>query len=116
MKFFTALTNGVYALDESVVMPNHVHLLVTPLGEHRLSDILHSWKSFTAKAILREVMEARFLFTARGAKRQDGASTLVHQVWQKESFDHIVRSPVQLNRIRQYIRDNPKALKDRRQE
>jgi REP element-mobilizing transposase RayT len=49
MKFLTALTNGVYALDESVVMPNHVHLLVTPLGEHRLSDILHSWKSFTAK-------------------------------------------------------------------
>ena len=48
--------------------------------------------------------------------RQDGASPLVHQVWQKESFDHIVRSPVQLNRIRQYIRDNPKALKDRRQE
>jgi len=37
-------------------------------------------------------MEARFLFTTRGAKRQDGASTLVHQVWQKESFDHIVRT------------------------
>ena len=102
-----------YALDESVVMPNHVHVLVTPLGEHGLSDILHAWKSFTAKAILKEVMEAKFLFTA--GKRRDGASTLAHRVWQKESFDHIVRSPIQLNRIRQYIRDNPKALNKRQE-
>jgi REP element-mobilizing transposase RayT len=102
-----------YALDESTV-PNHVHVLVTPLGEHRLSGILHSWKSFTAKAILRNVPEAGSLFAARGGKRRDGASTLVHQVWQKESFDHIVRSPAQLDRIRRYIRDNSKALNQRR--
>jgi len=79
-----------YSLDEFVVMPNHVHALVTDTEGFQLSDILHSWKSFTANAINKEV----------GRKGP---------FWQKESFDHIVRSPQQLERIRQYIRDNPKV-------
>jgi hypothetical protein len=38
-----------YVLREWVIMPNHVHVVVTPIGEHDLSDIIHSWKSYTAK-------------------------------------------------------------------
>src|SRR5690606_14939287 len=37
-----------YRLDEFAVAGNHVHVLVTPKDGHDLSDILHSWKSFTA--------------------------------------------------------------------
>jgi REP element-mobilizing transposase RayT len=80
-----------YHLDEFVVMPNHVHVLVTPLGGNLLSDILHSWKSFSASEI---------------NKRLARTGTL----WQKETFDHIVRSPESLRRIREYIRDNPKYV------
>src|SRR5881275_3147381 len=40
-----------YALDSFVVMPNHVHVLVQPHEDNALSEILHSWKSFSAKAI-----------------------------------------------------------------
>jgi REP element-mobilizing transposase RayT len=69
-------------------MPNHVHALVTPLPGHELSDILHSWKSFTANQINR-------LLGVSGA------------FWQKESFDHIVRSPDSMENFRRYIRDNP---------
>jgi len=78
-----------YQLDEFIVMPNHVHALLAPSPPYELSDIVHSWKSFTAKAINR-------LFGRRGT------------LWQKEPFDHIVLSPESLERIRQYIRDNPK--------
>ncbi|MCC6698291.1 MAG: transposase [Candidatus Hydrogenedentes bacterium] len=78
-----------YCLDEFVVMPNHVHALVTPIGGHTLSSIVKSWKSYSAKAI----------------NRRRGSSGAL---WQKESFDHIVRSPVSLERFREYIRNNPK--------
>jgi len=78
-----------YALGEFVVMPNHVHVAVTPLTPYELSDILHSWKSYTAKQI-------NALLGRSGT------------VWQKESFDHIVRCPAQLERIHQYIRENPR--------
>ncbi len=77
-----------YQLDQWVIMPNHVHLLVTPHEGFALKEILQGWKSFTAHAINRHL-------------RRHG------QLWQRESFDHIVRSPVHLERFRQYIRDNP---------
>jgi REP element-mobilizing transposase RayT len=77
-----------YLLDELVVMPNHVHVIVTPLPDCELSEILHSWKSFTANKINR-------LIKSSGS------------FWQKESFDHIVRSPDALENFRLYIRANP---------
>ena len=81
-----------YTLREYVVMPNHVHLLVSPLGENLLSEILHSLKSFTANEINKRL------------------PSKMEPVWQKESFDHIVRSAPQAERIRQYICDNPKNV------
>jgi type I restriction enzyme R subunit len=83
-----------YQLDEFVVMPNHVHVLVTPNqgrggdAASTLSSIVQGWKSFTAHEI-NKLLERKGGF------------------WQKESFDHIVRSLAQLERIRQYIRQNP---------
>ena len=77
-----------YALGAHVVMPNHVHAVVSPLADVALSKILHSWKSYSAKQI-------NALLGRRGP------------LWQKESFDHIVRSAEQLERINDYIRKNP---------
>jgi REP element-mobilizing transposase RayT len=77
-----------YRLGEFVIMPNHVHVLVTPLMEYRLDSILHSWKSFSAKRI-NEICER------------------TGKVWQHESFDHLIRSPEQLARTKNYIRNNP---------
>jgi superfamily II DNA or RNA helicase/REP element-mobilizing transposase RayT len=98
-----------YRLIESIVMPNHVHVVVAPLGEYTLSDILHSWKSFTAHEIVK-VDEASRLVPKRQRTSRDGSSTIINRVWQQESFDHIVRNAAQLDRIRQYIRDNPKNV------
>ncbi|MDP2647474.1 MAG: transposase [Desulfobacterales bacterium] len=77
-----------YDVDEFVVMPNHVHVVVTPKSGHQLSDILHSWKSFTSNAINKETGKTG-------------------SFWQKESFDHIVRSSAQLEKIRFYIKAHP---------
>ena len=77
-----------YDLLAHVVMPNHVHALLTPKGDHCLDQILHSWKSFTANAI------NQFL-------NRTGT------VWQHEGYDHIVRSPEALWAIADYIVKNP---------
>jgi REP element-mobilizing transposase RayT len=69
-----------YALRECVVMPSHVHAIVSPIMGHGLSDIIHSWKSYTANQINRML--------GRTGK-----------LWQKEPFDHIVRGPDQLEKI-----------------
>jgi carbamoylphosphate synthase large subunit/REP element-mobilizing transposase RayT len=77
-----------YVLDTFVLMPNHVHVLVQPAKGQRLSDILHSWKSFSAKEINR-------LLGRNGA------------VWQEENYDRIVRDFEELTRYRDYIARNP---------
>jgi type I restriction enzyme R subunit len=79
-----------YMLDEFVVAANHVHALITPKEGHELGEILHSWKSFTAKELLKLPMAS-------------GLSTRP-TVWQKESWDHIVRSEGSLEKFREYIR------------
>ena len=85
MRFFDG---DRYALDEWVVMPTHVHALVTPHTPHRLSETLHSWKSYSA-------MEINKLLARNGV------------FWEHESYDHIVRNEKQLTYIRAYIQENP---------
>jgi REP element-mobilizing transposase RayT len=77
-----------YDLDQWVIMPNHVHALVMVKEGFVLEGILQGWKSFTAHVINRRL-------SRRG------------QFWQRESFDHIVRSPAHLERFHRYIRQNP---------
>jgi REP element-mobilizing transposase RayT len=77
-----------YELLAYVVMHNHVHVMVTPRAEHRLQDIIFSWKSFTA------------YFLQRKFQRKDS-------IWQDEYFDSIVRDEVEFLEKAQYILNNP---------
>jgi carbamoylphosphate synthase large subunit/REP element-mobilizing transposase RayT len=81
-----------YHLDAFVVMPNHVHALVQPTGNNSLSEILHSWKSFTANEINR-------------ALNRD------EKIWMHESYDHIVRNWEELLNWRNYIAGNAKKAR-----
>jgi REP element-mobilizing transposase RayT len=77
-----------YRLLEWVVMPNHVHALIETIEGHRLGDVLHSWKSFTAK-------KANKLLGRSGT------------FWQADFFDRYVRNEKHYNAIVNYIRNNP---------
>ncbi len=84
--------NGLrYDLDEWVVASNHVHVLVAPREGNDLSQILHSWKSYTAQMCNRE-------------------RNLSGTFWMDESFDHIVRSQRQLDSLVQYIKSHRSVL------
>lgn len=83
----------VCRLEAFSIMPNHVHLVLTPLqkadGEfHALPTILHSLKRHTA-------YQANLLLGRRG------------QFWQDESYDHVVRDEAEYNRIVTYVLNNP---------
>jgi REP element-mobilizing transposase RayT len=80
-----------YELGEFIVMPNHVHAIVATIGDHQLSPILHSWKSFSAHKFNRIL-------------RSSG------RIWLPESFDHIVRSAEHLAKFETYIRNNANYL------
>ena len=81
-----------YNLHCYCIMPNHVHVLCTPLGQEAsvkdISKITYSIKRFTSNQINK----------LRGTKGS---------VWQSESYDHVVRSPEEMGRIINYILINP---------
>jgi REP element-mobilizing transposase RayT len=78
-----------YDLRVWVIMPNHAHAVVWPRAGHTLSEILHSWKSYTSK-------EAGKLLQREGER-----------FWQAESFDHIIRNDEERARLVHYVEDNP---------
>ena len=80
-------------LGDCILMPSHVHALMTPLGGHELEDILGSLKKCSARRI-------------NAARKRTG-----ERVWQKESYDHIVRDLSEASHFRDYIADNPRKAR-----
>ena len=77
-------------LDGFVVMPNHVHGLITIIdSKYPLTEIIRAFKSFSARAINQ----------ARGGQGQP--------VWQRSFYDHIIRDEHELQKILDYIETNP---------
>ena len=83
-----------YELYVAIVMPDHVHMVLTPLLEvegqqiHSLVEIMRTVKSASAHLINRR---------------------LKHQgpIWQEESFDHVLRASEGLDAKVDYILQNP---------
>ena len=84
-------------LDEFIVMPDHIHGILF-LREYRkpcpVSEIVRNFKTYSAKEI-------------NAITGQTGNS-----FWQRNYFEHVIRDDMDLNRIRQYIQENPLKWKD----
>jgi REP element-mobilizing transposase RayT len=83
-----------YDLRACVIMPDHVHAILTPLkrpdqqGWYDLGRLLHGVKSWSANAVNRRLER-------RGP------------LWQPESFDRVVRSEREMLEKWSYVRANP---------
>ncbi|MBC7927714.1 MAG: transposase [Bryobacteraceae bacterium] len=76
-----------YDLHSWVIMPNHVHMLLTPHTD--VSSFLRRLKGFSARQANQILKQAREAF------------------WQDESYDHLVRSDQEFRNIERYILSNP---------
>jgi REP element-mobilizing transposase RayT len=78
-----------FDLHAWAVMPNHVHAVLHPRPDFTLSDILKSWKGFTAREANRMLKRTGQIF------------------WQEESYDHLIRDDEDLHRCCHYTTMNP---------
>ena len=79
-----------YDLGAWCVMPNHVHMILSPRDGESLSEILHSIKRFSAR-------EANKVLGREGA------------FWQKESYDHIISDGEEFGNQTRYVLGNPES-------
>ena len=77
-----------YRLFAWCVMPNHVHVVFKIFPGRSLPEVMHSWKSFTAK-------RANDILGTRGT------------FWQREYYDHLIRDSSELHRAIRYVAENP---------
>ena len=84
-----------YRLFAWCIMPNHLHAVVRVFPTYKLSEVLHSWKSYTAK-------EADRILRAHGT------------FWQREYYDRLLRDEAEFDRAVKYVVENPTkaGLKD----
>ena len=74
------------SLDWHVIMPTHIHLiLILENCNLTLGEIVRRFKAKTSKA-------------------------LGFKVWQPNYYEHVIRNEAVLNRIREYIQNNPMAI------
>jgi REP element-mobilizing transposase RayT len=83
-----------YILRVALVMPDHVHLILTPGTDETLRTVVS----------LVEIMKALKGASAHAINRRAGNHGAI---WQEESFDRIVRSSESLDAKIAYILENP---------
>jgi putative transposase len=112
---------GRYHLGDFVIMPNHVHLLITPAAATAASHGEIEFESETNEDARGERNEFRSTAPTPTPKLEailkvvKGASAVACNrivgrtgaFWQADSYDHIVRSIEQLSAYRDYIARNP---------
>lgn len=115
----------VYTLHAFCIMPNHVHLVCTPLPVVPVGqdDILSYGQANVVGqdgilpygqvdnlsyeyVPLAQILHSLKRYTAREANRLLGRTGAF---WQHESYDHVVRDAAELERVIRYVANNPVA-------
>ena len=77
-----------YFVHAWVIMPNHIHVLLTPTQGVKLGDIIRGWKSFSS-------CKANQILGRKGA------------FWQVDYFDRFIRNADHFEYAKYYIENNP---------
>lgn len=95
-----------YVLHAFCIMPNHVHVLLTPSPEETVAvdDANQVGETSDKTSPLSSIMHSLKSYTANQANRIMKRSG---RFWQPESYDHWVRDDIEFERIVNYIRANP---------
>ena len=98
-------------LDAFIVMPNHVHGIVTITVGARHAVPLHNATSVPAafgKPLAGSLATIVGSFKSATTKRvNELRGTPAAPVWQRNYHEHVIRNDRDLDRIRQYITENP---------
>ena len=84
-------------LDHSVIMPNHFHgiiLIESAFPRRLLGEVVGAFKSITSYYYLEGIKNKMW-------------PPLKNKLWQRNYYEHIIRSEISLQKIRYYVDNNP---------
>ena len=90
-------------LDAYVIMPNHIHGIII-IEESIKKDECYSPLHGTSKTIGSAVRGFKI-----GVTQWVRKNTALHDIWQRNYYEHIIRNDVSLHQIKEYITHNPET-------
>ena len=91
-------------IDEWVVMPNHLHGIIMTTDDSRRGGSRTAPTEATRKSLGRLIGAFKTVSTKRINRVRDRRGV---PVWQRDYYEHVIRSDSELDRVRRYIVDNP---------
>lgn len=92
------------ALDAYIVMPNHIHGILHFSTEAAAANAPAAARELAAGSLGAILGQYKSIVTKRSQFLQ---SPPAGPIWQRNYYDHIIRSAASLAKIRQYIAENP---------
>ena len=95
-------------MDEFVIMPNHIHGIIILnnngliIGAKNFSPQQNERPRGTTQSIGSIVRGFKI-----GVTKWFRQNSNIHSVWQRNYYEHIIRNEIELNKIREYILNNP---------
>lgn len=89
-------------VDEYVVMPNHIHIIISIVGIQNFEPLQNKYQKIIPKSIGSIVRSYKASVT-KWCKENDYKKFK----WQRNYFEHIIRNEEDHFRIREYIQNNP---------
>lgn len=102
------------SLDEFIIMPNHIHGIIEivnpsepvgnnlPVGNNNYCSLLVPWQTLWSRSLSSAIRGFKI-----GVVKHCNQNNLCF-AWQKSFHDRIIRNEIELNKIREYIINNPK--------
>ncbi len=100
---------GYVDIDEWVVMPNHLHGILIINDNCKGGSRTAPTETMRRKSLGRLIGAFK---TVSSKQINQIRSTPGHAVWQRNYYEHIIRGEKEMNRIREYIIDNPAKWAD----
>ena len=92
------------SLDAYVVMPNHIHGILLINADETASNARGAARESAAGSLGTILAQYKSIVTKRSKLLRSPPTS---PIWQRNFFDHIIRSAASLDKIRQYIVENP---------
>jgi len=87
-----------YTIDAIVILPDHLHMIITPQNYLEYPKIIHAIKYNFSKRYTKH--NEFFQSTSRNRRK-------IRAVWQKRYYEHTIRDEKDYWRCLEYIRSNP---------
>jgi len=89
-----------YHIEEIVILPDHLHMIMTPVNVEEYPKIIGTIKSYFSRHV--DIEDAMWLQQSKSRQKQR-----YKPVWQRRYYEHVIRDEKDYREKIEYMQNNP---------